>query len=41
MNYTNYWVGTYCFDIKLVLTIIKKQVDELLEQIEKTEKMLG
>ena len=36
MNYTNYWVGTYCFDIKLVL-----HVDELLEQIEKTEKMLG
>ena len=41
MYYANYWVGTYSFDIKLILTIIKKQIDDLLNQIEQTEKILN
>lgn len=40
MYYTNYWVGTYSFDIKLILNIIKKHIDSLLNQIEGTGKIL-
>lgn len=41
MNYNCYFVGTYSFDIKLILRMIKKEIDHLLEKIEKTEQKLA
>lgn len=37
-----YWAGTYSFkpEIKLFLESIKRQVEEILNKIERSEKML-
>jgi hypothetical protein len=41
MHYDSYWPGAYSFDIKLILTEIKKQVDFILDKIERAEKSLN